>query len=283
MEVRLASHAGFCFGVKRAVDMCYSESEKDRKVYTYGPIIHNDLVIRDLEKRGVYVINSPEELQDGEDATVIIRSHGISEKEYEALRSKHVNIVNATCPFVDRIHKIVHDEYEKGAQIVIIGSPSHPEVQGTNGWCRDSAVIIENEQQARDYRGDKNKKHVIVAQTTFNYRKFQYIVDILRKMSYDTDVMNTICNATEERQTEARLIASESDAMLVIGGKSSSNTQKLVEICRQECPNTYFIQTLDDLELIDLKSFRSVGITAGASTPNYLIKEVRSHVRGTEQ
>jgi 4-hydroxy-3-methylbut-2-enyl diphosphate reductase len=191
-----------------------------------------------------------------------------------------MRIVDATCPFVGKIHRIVEEWYRKGYQIVIIGSRTHPEVEGINGWCNDEAVVLETLQEAQEFCPVPGRKIGIVSQTTFNYNKFKNMVAIFKKKSYDMSVMNTICNATEERQTEAATIASQSDAMLVIGGKHSSNTQKLYEICSKECPNTYFIQTLDDLNLELFQSFRSVGITAGASTPNNIIKEVQSYVRG---
>ena len=152
-------------------------------------------------------------------------------------------------------------------------------MEGINGWCENSAIVLETVSEAESFRPDPQKKLCIVSQTTFNYEKFKDMVDIFEKKSYDILVMNTICNATEERQTEAGTIARQSDAMLVIGGKHSSNTQKLYEICSKECPNTYFIQTLDDLNLELFQSFRSVGITAGASTPNNIIKEVQTYVR----
>lgn len=281
-EVKVAKSAGFCFGVKRAVEMVYSEAAKGKKVYTLGPIIHNEQVVNDLEKKGVNVINSVNDIKDGENITVIIRSHGISEAVYNQLKAKNVNIVDATCPFVAKIHRIVQEKYKMGYQIVIIGNVNHPEVEGINGWCENNAYIIESTSEAENLSLDYEKSVCIVAQTTFNYKKFKDIVDILSKKSYDINVMNTICNATEERQTEAGTIAGQSDAMLVIGGKHSSNTQKLYEICKSKCSNTYFIQTLDDLDLKKLQSFRSVGITAGASTPNNIIKEVQTYVRNEQ-
>ena len=278
-EVTTAKSAGFCFGVRRAVDMVYAEAKKDNRVFTLGPIIHNEQVVKDLEKKGVKVIDSVNDINNGYDATVIIRSHGVPEKVIKALREKNVNIVDATCPFVLKIHKIVKEASQNGKTIIIIGSDNHPEVEGIKGWCVNEPVVLESVEEAENYTVDGAKKLCVVSQTTFNYKKFKDIVDILSKKSYDIDVMNTICNATEERQTEAGTIARQSDAMLVIGGKHSSNTQKLYEICRKECENTYFIQTLDDLDLKQLQSFRSVGITAGASTPNNIIKEVQSYVR----
>lgn len=279
MKVTLAKSAGFCFGVKRAVEMVYKEAETGKKVYTLGPIIHNEQVVQDLEQKGVRVIDTPEELSKAEDATVIIRSHGISADVYHQLEDKKVRIVDATCPFVSKIHRIVEKKYQEGSCIVIVGNANHPEVEGINGWCNGTATVIGSVSEAENYSQEPARKLCVVAQTTFNYKKFKDIVDIFSKKSYDIDVMNTICNATEERQTEAAAIAGDSDAMIVIGGKHSSNTQKLYEICKNVCPDTHFIQTLDDLDLKQFQSFRSVGITAGASTPNTIIKEVQSYVR----
>ena len=279
MKVTLAKSAGFCFGVKRAVEMVYKEAETGKKVYTLGPIIHNEQVVQDLEQKGVRVIDTPEELSKAEDATVIIRSHGISADVYHQLEDKKVRIVDATCPFVSKIHRIVEKKYQEGSCIVIVGNANHPEVEGINGWCNGAATVIGSVSEAENYSQEPARKLCVVAQTTFNYKKFKDIVDIFSKKSYDINVMNTICNATEERQTEAAAIAGDSDAMIVIGGKHSSNTQKLYEICKNVCPDTHFIQTLDDLDLKQFQSFRSVGITAGAATPNTIIKEVQSYVR----
>ncbi|RKI40822.1 4-hydroxy-3-methylbut-2-enyl diphosphate reductase [bacterium D16-51] len=279
MEVTVAKSAGFCFGVKRAVDMVYEEAAKERKVYTLGPIIHNEQVVEEFAEKGVQVLESVEDLEDGEDAVVIIRSHGITKKVFQQLEGKKVRIVDATCPFVKKIHKIVQEKKEQGYQIVIAGSAKHPEVVGICGWCGNQCQVVETLEEAEKCVLETGEKVCVVAQTTFNYKKFKDIVAILSKKSYDILVMNTICNATEERQTEAGTIARKSDAMIVIGGKHSSNTRKLYEICKNECLNTHFIQTLDDLDLKLFQSFRSVGITAGASTPNKIIKEVQSYVR----
>ncbi len=283
MEVTLAKSAGFCFGVKRAVDMVYEEAEKKQKVYTLGPIIHNEQVVADLEEKGVHVLQEDlSGLEEGEDVTVIIRSHGISRQLYQKLEQKGVTIVDATCPFVAKIHRIVQEQYDAGCQIVIVGNASHPEVEGINGWCNHTAIVVGTPEEAENCVLDPGKKVCMVSQTTFNYKKFKDIVEIFSKKSYDINVMNTICNATEERQTEAAVIAGASEAMIVIGGKHSSNTRKLYEICSKECPNTHFIQTLDDLDLKAFQFIRSVGITAGASTPNTIIKEVQSYVRSEQ-
>lgn len=231
-KVKVAKSAGFCFGVKRAIDMVYEEAAKGGKVYTLGPVIHNEQVVSDLESKGVKVVDNIESLDAGQDTTVIIRSHGVPEEIINRLKEKNIRIVDATCPFVSKIHHIVKEKYNEGYHIVVIGNAKHPEVEGVCGWCGNSADVIGSVEEAGKYSNYKDKKLCVVSQTTFNYKKFQDIVDILVKKSYDIVVMNTICNATEERQTEAGTIARQSDAMLVIGGKHSSNTQKLFEICK---------------------------------------------------
>ena len=275
MKVRVAETAGFCFGVKRAVDKVYEQAEKaEGFIYTYGPIIHNEEVVKDLTARGVKVIGSKEELDGLESGTVIIRSHGVSREIQERIEARGLNLVDATCPFVKKIHKIVERESRKGAGIVIIGDAMHPEVEGIRGWCQGDVTVLQTEEEARNFTADSTKKLCLVSQTTFNYNKFHNLVEIISEKGYDIIVLNTICNATKERQTEARRIARESDGMIVIGGRHSSNTRKLFEICKNECENTYYIQTLDDLDVRQLHSMSCVGITAGASTPNNLIEEV---------
>lgn len=281
MEVIVAKTAGFCFGVRRAVEQVYEQVERGEKpIYTFGPIIHNEEVVRDLEKKGVRVLEDEEELRRVTSGTVIIRSHGVARRIYDLIGEQGLTLVDATCPFVKKIHNIVRKKSEEGAEIVIIGSASHPEVEGIRGWALGETTVIETEEEAENYHPRTGSPLCIVSQTTFNYKKFDKLVEIILKMRYDkTDILNTICNATEERQTEARAIARETDAMIVIGGKHSSNTQKLFEICKRECANTYYIQTLNDLDLRRLPSSGRVGITAGASTPNNLIEEVSKQCR----
>ena len=275
MEVIVAKTAGFCFGVKRAVEQVYEQIAKAEKpVYTYGPIIHNEFVVKDLEKKGVCVLNTEEELSALTDGIVVIRSHGVGKHIYDLLEAHHITVVDATCPFVKKIHRIVEKQTAEGRRVIIIGSPEHPEVQGIRGWGNDTTLVVEKPEQIDDLLLSKEEKLCIVSQTTFNYKKFQDLVEKFEKKGYDILVLNTICNATEERQQEARKIAADVDAMIVIGGRHSSNTQKLFEICKEECKNTYYIQTLEDLDVHSMQSMSCVGITAGASTPNNIIEEV---------
>ena len=292
MEVKLAEHMGFCFGVKRAVDTVYEQIKNGKTIYTYGSIVNNEEVVRDLAEKGVRVLETREELTElsevGQEAggsgaaspaSVIIRAHGVPEEIFTILQEKHLECIDATCPFVRRIQKKAEEESRKGKHIVIVGNAGHPEVEGIIGWCRGPVTVIKNEEEARKFQLSQGKKVCVLAQTTFNYNKFQGIVEILEERGYNGSVVNTICNATEERQRSARALAAEADVMIVIGGKHSSNTRRLYEICSEECAHTYFIQTLEDLCLELPKTARLVGITAGASTPNKLIEEGQNYVR----
>ena len=286
MEVKVAKTAGFCFGVQRAVDKVYEliDSCQDR-LFTLGPIIHNEEVVNDLEKKGVRVASEEELKTLPKGSTVVIRSHGVGKKVYDQLKECGLSYVDVTCPFVLKIHRIVEKESKAGSHIVIIGDPDHPEVVGICGWCIGSYTVICTKQDALDFVPPESKNVCIVSQTTFNYNKFKDLVEILSKKRYDNtvlnilNILNTICNATEERQREAKSIAGEVDTMLVVGGRHSSNTQKLFEICKKECGNTYYIQTPVDLDSEMFQCSSYVGITAGASTPKKIIEEVQEHVR----
>ena len=279
MEVVLAKSLGFCFGVKRAVETVYAQSGKAEDIYTYGAVVNNEEVVEDLKKKGVKVIENREELKKVKTGTVIIRAHGVARDIYGQIEEQGLKLVDATCPFVKRIHEIVAKNSAEGKRIVVAGNPGHPEVEGIVGWSTTPEVVLESVDDARNYTQEDDKEICMVSQTTFNYNKFQDIVEIFEKKVYNVSVANTICNATEERQKEARKLAASVDAMIVIGGRHSSNTRKLYEICSEECAYTYFIQTLDDLHLELPKSVRLVGITAGASTPNNIIEEVQNYVR----
>ena len=217
-NVRVAKSAGFCFGVKRAVDMVYAQLEtndgiKD-PIYTYGPIIHNEEVVKDLEAKGVTVIHDISEIEESEKGTIVIRSHGVGEKIYQTLENAGYHIVDATCPFVKKIHRHVREYGDAGYHVVIIGNASHPEVEGIRGWGNEEEItVIGTREAAENFRVSAGKKVCIVSQTTFNYNKFQELVEIVNEKGYDIIVLNTICNATEERQTEAERIAKEVDAM----------------------------------------------------------------------
>lgn len=285
MNVKTARTAGFCFGVKRAVDKVYELiGQGTAPLYTLGPIIHNEEVVSDLSAKGVRVI-SEEEISGIRKGTVVIRSHGVGKEIYDRLEAAGLQVVDVTCPFVLKIHRIVERESREGKHIVIFGDPEHPEVKGICGWCRGAFTVLRDREEAVRYVPEPDVPFCVVSQTTFNYNKFKDLVEILCKKRYDNNVLNmssilnTICNATEERQSEAKNIAEEVDTMLVIGGRHSSNTQKLFEICKEECENTYYIQTPVDLDSEMFQHSSYVGITAGASTPKKIIEEVQEHVR----
>lgn len=285
MKVKVAETAGFCFGVKRAVDKVYQLIEEGiHPIYTLGPIIHNEEVVSDLAERGVEVIEE-KDLASLSGGTVVIRSHGVGKQIYQELQEYHLDYVDVTCPFVLKIHRIVERESLAGKHIIIFGDPDHPEVRGICGWCEGSYTVLKNREETENFTPPAEKDVCVVSQTTFNYNKFKELVEILCKKRYYnsvlnmSNILNTICNATEERQKEAQNIAGEVDTMLVIGGKHSSNTQKLFEICKEECGNTYYIQTPVDLDSEMFHHSSYVGITAGASTPKKIIEEVQEHVR----
>ncbi len=282
MQVTVAKSAGFCFGVRRAVDMAQSLArEAEGDIYTLGPIIHNEEVVEELKQRGVLVLSSVQEAAVLTGGTIIICSHGVGRdvirqlSEYRDDKGRQrFRVEDATCPFVKKVHRTVEEKSAEGYRILLIGDREHPEVQGSIGWSKTPVIVTDNEEDLQNLDIPEGEKLCVVAQTTFNYKKFQDLVEIMKRKRYDIIVVNTICSATEERQAEAARLAGQSDAMIVIGGKQSSNTRKLFEISKKECENTYYIQTLGDLDLNSFKSFRSVGITAGASTPNNIIKEV---------
>ena len=278
MNVKVAKTAGFCFGVKRAVDIVKDEIAKnpDKPIYTYGPIIHNEEVVEEFKRQGVYPMEEGSDMSKYEPGIVIIRSHGVARNVQSMLEDFGFIVIDASCPFVKKIHRIVEEKSKEGYHIVIIGNPNHPEVEGIVGWVQNNDItVISCIEEANNFSYDGEKKICIVSQTTFNYKKFQEFVEIIEQKGYDIIAVNTICNATFERQKEAKELSASVDMMLVIGGKTSSNTQKLYEICCKECDKTYFIQTKDDLDLSIMQSINYVGITAGASTPNNIIEEVQ--------
>ncbi len=280
MDIEMAKTAGFCFGVQRAMDKVYAllEEHPQKQIYTLGPIIHNEEVVKDLEARGVRMIEE-EDLEHIQDGIIVIRSHGISEMLMRRIQNLGLEILDVTCPFVSKIHRHVYLNSAKGHPIIIAGNSRHPEVEGIMGWCRGPVYVVETPEDVDKLPQKAFEGACIVAQTTFNHDKFKVLVENISKRGYDSNVLNTICNATQERQIEAKSVAGKVDGMLVIGGKNSSNTQKLYEICKKECENTFYIQTKDDIDLSWFQDAKKVGITAGASTPKNIIEEVQTNVR----
>lgn len=268
--IQVAKTAGFCYGVKRAVDEVYRLSGEHEKIATLGPLIHNEQVVNDLKSRGVAVYERVEDVPEG--TKLVIRTHGVSEKVMHQIQERGLSYADLTCPFVEKIHRIVHEYDQKGYQIVIVGDKNHPEVLGINGWCRERAVIL-CDPESEIPEKLQNSLVCIVAQTTINKKIFVQIVQNLKNTCKTPIVFDTICNATKCRQTEARELSEKSDVMIVIGGRESSNSKKLFEIARENCPEAYFIETLEELPLNVYKN-KKIGITAGASTPGRIIEEV---------
>ncbi len=270
-NIRVAESAGFCFGVKRAIEMAYEAIGVEPKLYSYGQLIHNKTVTDDLASKGLQIVEDLDGLTEG---TLLIRSHGVGKALYDEAEAKGLKILDGTCPFVKKIHNIVHEKLADGMGIIIVGDGTHPEVIGINGWCENAAVILEDEEAAKTKEIPEKEKYAVVVQTTFRQAKFDKILEILQNRGINMEVHNTICSATEKRQTEAEELSKTVDKMIVIGGKNSSNTQKLVEICAKNCGNTVHIETICDLVLNNFGKDDKIGITAGASTPPAIIKEV---------
>lgn len=270
MEIILAKSAGFCFGVHRAVDMAF-KTEETKKTYTLGHIIHNETVINQLKNKG---IQSVEDLEDTSMENVIIRAHGVPEEVYIKAKEKSINVIDATCPYVTKIHKLVNKYEKEGYHIIVIGDAKHPEIIGINGWTQKGCIIYKNKEEIDLSKLDQQEKYLVVSQTTYKKEVVDEVLALLEDAGYTIKFINTICNATSERQEEAMEIAQRAEGMLVIGSSFSSNTQKLFEICKQYCPDTYCIEEAKDLKEEWFKGKSVVGVTAGASTPNSVIEEV---------
>ena len=271
-SIKIAEKAGFCFGVSRAVKITQDGINDKKRIVTLGPIIHNSAVVESFKSQGVRIIETPKEAQEGD--CVVIRSHGISKEQQEILEDKNVEYIDATCPFVKKIHNIVSDAYKKGQDIIIIGDENHPEVMGINGWCNNSAKVIETEEEANNLQINCEKETCIVAQTTFERELWKKITKIIKKTCQSAIVFDTICNATNERQKYAAQLAKESDVFVVVGGKNSSNTKKLFNIAVPLCNHTFLVEEASELPKDIMSLGDSFGITAGASTPEHIIKEV---------
>lgn len=270
--VKIAEKAGFCFGVSRAVRITQEGIDNGKKIATLGPIIHNSSVVESFNRQGARIIESSSDALQGE--TVIIRSHGIKKSEQEVLEKNGIEFIDATCPFVKKIHNIVAEAYENKYDIVIIGDKNHPEVIGINGWCEDSATVIDSEEQARNLEFQAEKTVYIVAQTTFERELWKKITKIIKKTCQSAIVFDTICSATNERQKYAAELAKVSDVFVVVGGKHSSNTKKLYQIAAPLSRHTFLVEEAGELPKDIMSLGNSFGITAGASTPEHIIKEV---------
>ena len=278
MKITLAETAGFCFGVKRAVDTVYELVESGKKVCTLGPIIHNPQLVADLEQKGVRVVSSVGEVSDGE--ILVIRSHGVPEIVMDEATASGASIVDATCPFVSKIHKIVKEASGEGNAILVAGDKNHQEVIGIVGHASGEVYVFCDEASLEDLLKNhpefEEKSVCVVSQTTFNEKIWKNCEKNLKKYCTNAKIFDTICNATSMRQTEANELSKINDAMVVIGGKHSSNTKKLYDVCSKNCGRTLLIETADELEANFFEGVVTVGVVAGASTPATIIKEAIS-------
>ena len=278
MKITLAKTAGFCFGVNRAVDMVEKLAESGEKVCTLGPIIHNAQLVKELEKKGVRIINSPHEAKN--DEVLVIRSHGVTSEVEQQSQKYAKRVENATCPFVAKIHKIVSERSQAGDIILIAGDENHKEVEGIRGHVSGESYVFSNETELKNLLENnpdfKTKNISVVSQTTFHKEIFEKSENFLKKVCTNATIFDTICNATSKRQAEASALSSISDVMFVVGGRHSSNTNKLYAICSENCKATYLIETADEIKNDQLIGAESVGVVAGASTPAGIIKEVIS-------
>jgi len=275
MKVELAKTAGFCYGVNRAVDLVEQAIAAGKKTVTLGPIAHNRHLVERFEKLGVRTVESIDEIPDG--YTVIIRSHGVTRAVYEALLSKNVEVIDATCPSVKRIHKLVAAADAQGRTPIIIGTPSHPEIVAIAGWCENPKVFPDEKKLEQWLCEDENNRNLpvtMVSQTTSTQKLWDSCKKIEKKVCTNGEIFDTICKATENRQEEAAQIASRCDAMIVVGDVKSSNTGRLVHICKQHCQNVVLVDSAEDIDPQTYRSYHNIGITAGASTPAWIIKEV---------
>jgi len=273
MIIKVAKHSGFCFGVKEAVKKAEQAVEdyrgKNVRIYTCGPLIHNKTVTDELKEKGIEIINGPEEAEEG--SVVIVRSHGAPQSFYKRAKERNLTLIDATCPFVGRIHKLVREAKDQGFHIVVVGDRYHPEVIGINGWCDNQASVVSSLEEAERVTEDRL---FVVAQTTIIPELFREIAAYFEKTKQEVVVHNTICRATELRQKSCMETAIDSDLMVIIGGSDSSNSKKLFEIAQKYCRNSHFIENKESLPLKEIGRCNRIGIAAGASTPERIIKEV---------
>ena len=274
MQIILAKTAGFCFGVNRAVKLTYELLEQGRPVATLGPLIHNPQVVEDLESKGAITCDSVDDVPDG--CEVIIRSHGVGQSVYDKISTRRLAYHDATCPFVTKIHKIAAQAGAEGAMLLVAGDAKHPEVQGIVGHTTGKVEVFANLAELEKLLPELTQQKSIfaVAQTTFNVQSWETCKEFLKNQCTNAKIFDTICNATSVRQTETDLLAAQSDFMVVIGDRHSSNTGKLFDICKRQCDNTVLIETADELDALQVSVAEKIGVTAGASTPARIIKEV---------
>ena len=279
MEIIIGKTSGFCYGVKRAIEGSLEQLKKYKKIYCLGEIVHNEQVIADLESNGMEFINDINEVEDTE---VILRAHGVEKEIYEIAKKRNIKLIDYSCPNVLKIHDIASEYRDKGYFIFLVGKKTHPESIGTGSYCGESYFVIENENEVSEaikkFEESNLKDLLIIVQTTFNEKKFELIENQIKQKINPTInlvVKNTICAATSQRQKETEDISKQVDFMIIIGGKNSSNTQKLYEIAKNNCENAILIQNPNEINLEEIKKYNKIGVMAGASTPNKNIEEVK--------
>lgn len=277
-DLLIAKTAGFCFGVKRAIDSVYKSLDEYDELYSIGQVIHNERVVDDLSKKGLKVLTDKEALLL-QNKNIIIRSHGIEKDKLSILQKNSNNIIDLTCPYVKKIQKIVEERSNNGDTVIVVGNKEHEEVKSIVSYARSDIYVVDDEEGIKDLKIAQKSSILVVFQTTFNTVYGQKLVAILKNMFYNLTVSNTICNATEERQKETSDLAKISDSFLVIGSKSSSNTQKLYEIAKNNCDNSYLVNSVNDLNNVRIGKNDILGVSAGASVPDYLIQEITDYAR----
>ncbi len=276
MNITIAENAGFCYGVMRAIKMADDAIKRHKKIYSLGPIIHNPQVVEEYEKKGLKVLESLDDV----DAPILIRSHGVPPETYDKIEKKGIDFIDATCPFVKEAQDYAKELYLKNYKVVIFGDKNHPEVKAHLGYADYKAIVINSVEEAREIIAEKIG---VISQTTQSVERFAAVVAELSKNAKELKVYNTICDATEKRQKSAMQLAKKSDLMIVIGGRNSANTRKLYEICKHFCSNVYHIETEREIEAKWFENIRNVGITAGASTPSYMIERVYKYIESIDE
>lgn len=276
MQVLLAEEYGFCFGVERAVEMVEGALSEGATVRTLGPLIHNTQEIHRLEDEGVRTINAPAEVSEGE--TAVIRAHGVTPEVQRELETRAERVIDATCPFVTKVQKLAERAASEGRDVVVVGSPDHPEMIGVKGYAPDRAYVVRDAGEVASL--PPLHAPLVVSQTTLKLSTFLEAAEAVRaKSDSEPQVVNTICSATRDRQDAARALAGHVDAFYVIGGKHSSNSLKLLSVCKEQCGKSFLIETPEEINAEDLRDATRVGVTAGASTPNWLIEQVVARLK----
>jgi 4-hydroxy-3-methylbut-2-enyl diphosphate reductase len=275
MKVLLADEYGFCFGVERAVEMVEEALEEGDTVRTLGPLIHNEQEMQRLGTHGVATISEPVQIKRGE--TAVIRAHGVTPEVQRELEEKASKVVDATCPFVTRVQKLARRAAEQNRHVIVVGNPDHPEMIGVKGYAPEHAFVIKDETEVAGL--PKLNNPLVVSQTTIKAKTFYDTAEAVKtKTDDEVQIVNTICSATRDRQDAARALAGEVDAFYIIGGRHSSNSRKLLTVCKEQCEKSFLIETEDEINAQDLIGVETVGVTAGASTPNWLIEKIVKHL-----